>query len=69
MEHAVMLHVGDGGEQHGLAAEFPDRLEGMRDRLHAWYNDADANFLQPKYGRERWRPQLPRCSTAFQTNT
>jgi len=46
----------DAGERHDLASELPDRVNAMRDRLHAWYKEVDAKFLQPKDGREPWRP-------------
>lgn len=50
--------IDDIGERNDLAAEMPDRVASMRDRLHAWYKDVDAKFLQPKQaGSEMpWRP-------------
>jgi len=48
----------DIGERHDLATTMPDRVTAMRSRLHAWYEDVDAKFLQPKQDREEmpWRP-------------
>ncbi|MCB1122971.1 MAG: sulfatase-like hydrolase/transferase, partial [Verrucomicrobiae bacterium] len=44
----------DIGEQTDLAKSQPDRVADMRARLHAWYQEVDAKFLQPK---EPWKPQ------------
>lgn len=46
----------DIGESKDLAAEQPERVNTMRKRLHAWYKTVDAKFLQPKDGKEPWRP-------------
>lgn len=47
----------DIGELNDLAAAQPERVEKMRARLHAWYKDVDAKFLQKKDdGPEPWRP-------------
>jgi len=46
----------DIGEQNDLAAEQPDRVKTMRDKLHAWYKTVDAKFLRPKGGKTPWRP-------------
>ena len=47
----------DAGEKHDLAGEQPERVRTMRDKLHAWYEEVDARFLQPKPGGPRpWRP-------------
>ncbi len=46
----------DPGERHDLAEANPDRTADLRDRLHAWYAEVDARFLQSKDGREPWRP-------------
>jgi arylsulfatase A-like enzyme len=48
----------DIGERHDLAAEMPDRVASMKSRLHAWYQDVDAKFLQPKRLGDAvpWRP-------------
>ena len=47
----------DIGEQNDVAAEHPERVERMRNRLHRWYEDVDAKFLQAKKdGPEPWRP-------------
>lgn len=52
----------DIGEAHDLAAEMPDRVNAMRARLHAWYEDVDAKFLQPKDGKTPWSPELSAAS-------
>ena len=46
----------DVGERQDLADDMPDRVNTMRDRLHAWYKLVDAKFLQEKDGRTPWRP-------------
>jgi arylsulfatase A-like enzyme len=47
----------DLGERNDLAGQMPERVRQMRDRLHAWYREVDAKFLQPKPGGpEPWRP-------------
>jgi arylsulfatase A-like enzyme len=47
----------DAGEQHDLAAQMPERVRNMRAKLHAWYKEVDAKFLQAKPGGpEPWRP-------------
>jgi arylsulfatase A-like enzyme len=49
----------DEGERRDLAAEHPDRVRELRKRLHAWYAQVDAQFLQPKPGGPQpWRPGL-----------
>jgi len=48
----------DIGEREDLAAEYPQRVEQMRAKLHAWYKQVGAKFLEPKDGGpEPWRPQ------------
>ncbi len=48
----------DIGEREDLASEYPQRVEQMRSKLHAWYKHVDAKFLQPKdNGRQPWRPE------------
>ena len=48
----------DIGERQDLASEYPQRVEQMRSKLHAWYKQVDAKFLQPKgNGRQPWRPE------------
>jgi arylsulfatase A-like enzyme len=49
---------GDLGERTDLAEKMPDRVDAMRLRLHDWYKDVDAKFLQPKSadGPQPWRP-------------
>ena len=48
----------DIGERNDLAATMPDRVASMKNRLHAWYKDIDAKFLQPKSegSKTPWRP-------------
>jgi len=47
----------DIGERTDLAAKMPEKVGKMRNRLHAWYKEVDAKFLQPKDGGpEPWRP-------------
>lgn len=47
----------DIGEQTDLADAQPQRVALMRDRLHAWYQTVDAQFLQQKPdGPAPWRP-------------
>ncbi len=47
----------DIGEREDLADQYPQRVEEMRARLHAWYREVDAKFLQPKGdNQDPWRP-------------
>jgi arylsulfatase A-like enzyme len=47
----------DIGERKDLALEYPQRVRRMREKLHAWYNQVDAKFLQPKGDNQQpWRP-------------
>ena len=47
----------DIGERVDLADAQPDRVTKMRAMLHAWYEEVDAKFLEPKEGSgEPWRP-------------
>lgn len=47
----------DIGERNDLAEKMPDRVDAMRKRLHKWYQEVDAKFLQAKpNGPEPWRP-------------
>ena len=47
----------DIGEQKDLAGAMPDKVASMRKRLHAWYKETDAQFLQPNGDSgEPWRP-------------
>ncbi len=47
----------DIGEQSDLAEVYPDKVSQMRARLHSWYGEVDAKFLQRKDdGPEPWRP-------------
>jgi len=47
----------DIGEQHDQAAEQPERVTMMREKLHAWYGQVGAKFLRAKEGGpEPWKP-------------
>jgi hypothetical protein len=47
----------DIGEREDLAFAYPERVEQMRAKLHAWYQEVDAKFLRQKgTGPEPWRP-------------
>jgi arylsulfatase A len=47
----------DLSERDDLADEYPDRADAMRAKLHDWYDEVDAKFLQAKDGGpEPWRP-------------
>ncbi len=46
----------DIGELNDVADLNAERVAAMRDRLHRWYKDVDAKFLQPKDGEEPWHP-------------
>ena len=48
----------DVGETNDLAEKMPERVADMREKLHTWYRDVDAKFLQPKPGGPMpWRPE------------
>jgi arylsulfatase A-like enzyme len=47
----------DIGEREDLAEKFPERVQAMRQRLHAWYTEVDAKFLEPlPDGPAPWLP-------------
>jgi len=47
----------DVGERNDVAALHPERVAGMRERLHRWYRDVGARFLRPlPGGPQPWRP-------------
>lgn len=46
----------DIGEKNDLASEMPERVQAMRSKLHQWYKTVDAKFLQPKDGKQPWKP-------------
>lgn len=46
----------DIGEKKDLASEKPELVQEMRKRLHQWYKEVDAQFLQEKEGKMPWRP-------------
>ena len=44
-------------ERKDLAEQMPEKVNQMRDRLHAWYREVYAKLLQPKPGGPvPWRP-------------
>ncbi len=47
----------DIGEKNDLAAEKPELVQDMRKRLHQWYKEVDAQFLQEKDGQMPWHPE------------
>ena len=46
----------DVGEKKDVAADNQRRVRQMRAKLHAWYKEVDAKFLQPKNGNVPWKP-------------
>jgi len=47
----------DIGEQTDLAEKMPQDVERLREKLHKWYKEVDAKFLQQKgEGPMPWRP-------------
>ena len=48
----------DPGELKDLQKENEALVKSMREKLHAWYKETDAKFLQPKKGQKEkpWRP-------------
>ncbi|MCM8536252.1 MAG: sulfatase [Lentisphaeraceae bacterium] len=47
----------DIGEKNDLASSMPERVSEMRKKLHAWYKEVDAKFLQEhKDSGKPWRP-------------
>ena len=47
----------DLSETKDLANQYPERAEAMRQKLHAWYQEVDAKFLQAKdNGPTPWKP-------------
>jgi arylsulfatase A-like enzyme len=52
----------DLGERRDVAASQTQRVAEMRRRLHAWYQQVDAKFLQPREGGPSpWRPEESRA--------
>ncbi|MBN2292268.1 MAG: sulfatase-like hydrolase/transferase, partial [Pirellulales bacterium] len=50
----------DIGEKNDLVQKHPRRVSAMREKLHAWYKEVDAKFLQPHKKRPNvkpWRPE------------
>ncbi len=55
----VHLHnlAEDIGERHDLAERNPEKVQAMRQRLHQWYTEVDAKFLEAQPdGPQPWRP-------------
>jgi arylsulfatase A-like enzyme len=49
----------DLGEQNDVAQQHPDLVRELRGKLHAWYKETGAKFLEPKTGSPPpWRPSL-----------
>jgi arylsulfatase A-like enzyme len=46
----------DLGELRDVAGEHGKLVKQMRSKLHSWYEEVDAKFLQPKNGNIPWRP-------------
>ncbi len=46
--------VEDIGELNDLAEAYPEKVDTMRKKLHAWYKEVDAKFLRPK---DPWLPE------------
>jgi arylsulfatase A-like enzyme len=48
----------DIGEKNDVQKGNEERVHAMRSKLHAWYKETDAKFLQKKKGQneEPWRP-------------
>lgn len=46
----------DIGERNDVAAANQKRVRRMRAKLHSWYTEVDAKFLQPKDGNVPWKP-------------
>ena len=44
----------DEGERNNLADKMPERTAELRKKLHAWYQEVDAQFLQEKNGKKPW---------------
>lgn len=55
--HLYNLSI-DIGERMDMAENQPERVNLMRSKLHAWYTEVDAKFLQPKSpgGEKPWHP-------------
>ena len=47
----------DIGEQKDLASSMPEKVKEMRKKLHLWYKEVNAKFLQEKGNSGKpWRP-------------
>jgi arylsulfatase A-like enzyme len=48
----------DIGERQDLASQYPQRVEQMRSKLHEWYKQVNAKFLQARDKNQNpWRPE------------
>ena len=49
----------DIGEQQDIKEQHPALVLDMKQSLHQWYKDVDAQFLRAKTGGEEpWRPDV-----------
>lgn len=47
----------DVGEQNDLAEKMPEKVQALRGKLHQWYTETEAEFLQAKGENDSpWRP-------------
>ncbi|MEM9364838.1 MAG: sulfatase [Planctomycetota bacterium] len=46
----------DLGERDDIASRNPELVKQLRSKLHQWYKEVDAKFLQAKDGQTPWRP-------------
>lgn len=46
----------DIGEKTDLSEAMPDKANELRTKLHQWYLDTDARFLNPREGKIPWSP-------------
>jgi hypothetical protein len=47
----------DIGEQHDLAARMPEKVNALRDQLHAWRTQVDAQMPTPNPNYDPAKPQ------------
>lgn len=48
----------DVGEKTDLSEAMPDKVKELRTKLHQWYLDTEARFLNPLNGQIPWSPQF-----------
>jgi hypothetical protein len=60
----------DLSEQHDLAAQIPDKVKALRNRLHAWRKDVNSQMPTPNPNYDPTKPQVdpnnPSGKAAFQ---